>query len=142
MANSGNPSKYRVTIRSCYSIHEASQKLNHLRSTLSSTTFTGEIFRRPPFRPTSTPIGAPPSDLPSGGRSPKKSLTRAETCRSPVHAPARGGACNIVFLLAYSSRCVCHRQAHPSTPPALLSSKKPIFFSFSLRPLSLRFLFA
>ena len=67
MVNSGNPSKDRVTLRSCYSLHEASQKPNHRLNTLLPATFTGEIFRRPPFLPKSTPTGEPPSDLPSGG---------------------------------------------------------------------------
>ena len=45
MVNSSNPAKDRVTIRSRYSIHEASRKSNHRRSTLPSATFTDEIFR-------------------------------------------------------------------------------------------------
>ena len=60
------PFKDRVTLWSCYSFHETSQKPNHRRNTLPPATFTDEIFRQPPFRPKSTPTRAPPSDLPSG----------------------------------------------------------------------------
>ena len=44
MVNSGNPSKDRVTIRSYYSVHEASRKPNHRQRTLPPATFTSEIF--------------------------------------------------------------------------------------------------
>ena len=57
-----------------------------------------------------------------------------------IHKPARGGACDTVFTRASSSRCVCRRQANPSTPCAPPSPEKPFFFTFSLRPLLLRFL--
>ena len=56
-----------------------------------------------------------------------------------IHAPARGDACNTIFTLTSSSRCTCSRQVHPSTPRAPPSPEKPFFFSFSLRPLLLRF---
>ena len=56
-----------------------------------------------------------------------------------IHASERGGACNIVFTRTSSRRCAFCRQAHPSTPRAPPSLEKPFFFSFSLRPLFLRF---
>ena len=56
-----------------------------------------------------------------------------------IHASVRGGACNTVFTRASSRRCAYRRQAHPSTPRATPSSEKPLFFSFSLRPLLLLF---
>ena len=59
-----------------------------------------------------------------------------------TRADLRSGACNTVFTRASSNRCVCRRQAHPSNPCALPSPEKPFFFSFSLRPLLLRFPFA
>ena len=40
MVNFGNPSNDRVTLRSCYSLHKASQKPNHRRNTLPPTTFS------------------------------------------------------------------------------------------------------
>ena len=56
-----------------------------------------------------------------------------------IHESVCGGTCNTVFTRASSSRCVCRRQAHPSTPCTLLSPEKPFFFSFSLRPLLMLF---
>ena len=69
MVNYDNPSKDLVTIRSCYSLHEASQKPKSI-----VTMASGEIFRRPLFWPKSTPTRAPPSDLHSGGSLAKKQL--------------------------------------------------------------------
>ena len=67
-------------------------------------------------------------------------LTRANLrSDTEIHGPEHGGACNTVFTHASSSRCVCRRQAHPSTPRAPPSPKNPFFFSFSLWPLLLRF---
>ena len=56
-----------------------------------------------------------------------------------IHASARGGTCDTILTLASSSKCVCRLQAHPSTPHTPPLSKKPFFFTFSLRPLFLRF---
>ena len=67
---------------------------NHRRNTLSPATFTGDIFRRPPFRPKSTPTGVPPSNLPSGG-----SLTGKYLPTRP-HAPIFGPG------LKFTCRCV------------------------------------
>ena len=134
MVNSSNPSKDRVTLRSCYSLHEASQKPNHRRNTLPPATFTNEIFQRPPFRLKSTPARAPPSDLPSGGSLVGKYLPKRHTLQSPVgaeiHAPERGGACDTILPRASSSRCFYRRQAHPSTPRAPSSPKKTLLFHF------------
>ena len=107
MVNSSNPSKDCVTIRSYYSLHEASRKPNHRWSTLPPATFTGKIFQQPPFRPKSTPTGAPPSDLPSGG--------------SLAGAPTRDDACNTVFTHA-------RQQVHPSCPA--VAEKSPSFLVF------------
>ena len=79
MVNSGNPSKDRVTIRSCYSLHEASQK-----PISTVTVASNEIFRLPLFRPKSTPIGAPLSDLHSSGSLVGKQLYTSS------HAPISG----------------------------------------------------
>ena len=58
-------------------------------------------------------------------------LTRADLrSGTEIHTPAHGGACDTVFTRASSSRCVYRRQAHPSTPRATPSSKKPFFFTF------------
>ena len=63
MVNSGNPSIDRVTLRSCYSLHEASWKpLLPLEYPA-----IGNFFRRPPFQSTSTPTGVSLSDLSSYG---------------------------------------------------------------------------
>ena len=141
MVNSGNPSKDHVTLRSCYNLHEASQKPNHHRNTLPLATFTGEIFRRPPFRPKSTPTGAPPSDLPFGGSLARKYLPTRANLQSGIEipTPAHGSACDTVLTCASSSRCAYYRQTHPSTLRASPSPEKPFFFTFSLRPLLLRF---
>ena len=56
-----------------------------------------------------------------------------------IQASAHGSACNIVFTRTSSNRCVCRRQAHQSTPRAPPLPEKAFFFSFSLRPLLLRF---
>ena len=84
----------------------------------------------------------PPIYLPMEA-SPENNLTRTDLqSGSEIHAPARGSACNTVFTRASSSRCVCRRQAHPSVPRAPPLPEKPFFFSFSLRPLLLRFFVA
>ena len=61
------------------------------------------------------------------------------TSHASISGSACGYACNTVFTRASSSRCVCRRQAHPSTPRAPPPLEKPFFFSFSLRPLLLHF---
>ena len=79
----------------------------------------------------------PPIYLPVKS-SPENSIARAHT--RPyllISGLALDGACGTVFPHASSSRCVCRRQALPSTPCASPSSEKPFFFSFSLRPLLL-----
>ena len=70
----------------------------------------------------------------------ENNLTRTDLrSGSKIQAPAHGNACNTVFTHASSNRCVYRRQAHPSTPHAPPLPEKPFFFSFSLRPLLLRF---
>ena len=81
----------------------------------------------------------PPIYLPVEASS-ENSITHAHTRRSPVRRMnSCVGACNIVFTRASSSRCICRRQAHPSTPRAPPSLEKPFFFNFSLQPLLLHF---
>ena len=58
-------------------------------------------------------------------------LTRADLRPgAEIHTPMRGGACDTVFTHASSSRCVCCRQAHPSTTRAPPLPEKPFFFIF------------
>ena len=140
MVNSGNPSKDRVTIRSCYSLHEAK---------LSSEYLAADNFHWRDFPATSIPAKKHTiwsASLRSTFRwKPRRKITsHTLTCADlqsgvKIHSPARGGACDTVFTRASSSRCVCRRQAHPSTPRIPLWPKKPFFFTFSLRPLLLRF---
>ena len=129
MVNSSNPSKDRVTLQSCYSLHEASQKPNHRRNTLPPTTFTGEIFRRPPFRPKSTPTGVSPSDLPFNGSFVKKYLP---TC---PHVPISGRALKFTHRLVVvrgGHMCLHHMEARETlfrhVPPLAGASatEKPI----------------
>ena len=138
MVNSGNPSKDRVTLRSCYSLHETSQKPNHRRNTFPPSTFTNEIFQRPPFRPKSAPTGAP-YDLPSDGSLAEKYL--------PTRPHALISGPTLKFTHRHVRHCLdmCLIQQvrlppkSPSTPRAPPSSKNPFFFTFSLQPLFLRF---
>ena len=72
---------------------------------------------------------------------PRRKITSHALTRADLRSGAEIHAlvCDTVFTHASSSRCVCRRQAHPSTPCAPPSSEKPFFFTFSLRPLLLRF---
>ena len=63
--------------------------------------------------------------------SPKNNITNTHTSRSPVQRMnSRAGTCNTVFTCASSSKCVCRRKAHPSTPRAPPLPKKPFFSNF------------
>ena len=77
MVNSGNPSKDRVTIRSYYSLHEASRKPNHRRRTL------------PPARRAHQQERLHPIYLPMKSSS-ENSITHAHTRPyPPISGPAR-----------------------------------------------------
>ena len=130
----------RVRVSLCGQFRKPIQRLCHTSSMLqSSRSLTeakpssehlavGNFYRRPPLKPKSTSTGAPPSDLPSGGSLIEKylpmrphTLTPADLCsRAKIHALAHVGTCDTVLTRISSNRCVCHRQAHPSTPRTLL----------------------
>ena len=81
MVNSNNPANDRVTLRSHYSCHKASQK----PQSQSEHPVVSNFFRRPPFRPTSTPIGASLSDLHSSGSLTEKHLSTRR--RASIFSP-------------------------------------------------------
>ena len=132
----------RVRVSPCGQFQQPIQRPCHTQVVLQSSrslietkpppaTFTSEIFRRPPFRPKSTPTGAPPSDLPSGGSIVGNTFPRTDLrSGAEIHASVRGGACDTVLTRASSSRCVCRRQAHPSTPHARRRRRSPSFSLF------------
>ena len=105
MVNSGKPFNERVTLRSHYSRHEASQKPH----SSSEHPVANNFFRRPPFRPTSTPIGASLFDILFNGILIGKHLS---ACRhAPFFSP----------VLKFTCRCVAARETlfGHAPPPAV-----------------------
>ena len=113
------------------------------QNTLSSTIFFDKIFQRPPLQPMSTPIGAPLSDLPSGGSLAEKYHPMCP--HSPIFNPALKCTCQHV---AASEALFCHAPSptgvfaadEPIQPLHVpcCHRKSPIFPFFSLWPLFLR----
>ena len=79
---------------------------NHRRNTLLWTTFSDEIFRRPPFQLTSNPTRASLSDLPSDG-----SLTRKPFSK------CRQGLISSPMLIFTRRRMVAREELFSHAPP-------------------------
>ena len=126
MVNSGNPSKDRVTLRSCYNLHEASQKPNRRRQ-LFPARFSDDLHsgRRAHQQERLPPIYLP-VEASSENTFPHTDL-RSD---AEIHESVRGGTCDTVLTRASSSRCVYRRQAHPSTSCARRRRRSPSFSLF------------
>ena len=132
----------RIRVSSCGQFRQPIQRPCHTPFMLQSSRSLTEVkpssehlavdnfFRRPPFRPESTPIGASLSNLPSGG-----SLVGKYLPTSP-HAPISGPTLKLTWVRHYLDSRLLQEVHLPSTshstPSAPSSPEKPSFFTFSL----------
>ena len=97
------------------------------RRPLSPARFSGDLLSS---RRAHQQERLPPIYLPVKSSS-ENSSARAHTHPyPPISSSARDSACGTFFTHTSSKRCVCRRQAFPSTPWASPSPEKPFFFSF------------
>ena len=110
-----------VVLQSSRSLTEAKPSSKYLAA--------GNFYRRD-FSATSIPTEEHTNRSASLRSTFKWKPRRKITSHALTRADLQVGACNTVFTRASSRRCVCRRQANPSTPRTSPLPKKPFFFQF------------